>query len=64
MDSPLLCYLAQEGSELTNQNFYSEELTVQYLKRKSCGRSSLLLLPAGVRVCMCRNLWRRQPTDG
>lgn len=32
-------------------NFYSEELNVQYLKRKSCGVSSLLFLPSCLHVC-------------
>lgn len=42
-DSPFLLRDAGGGSQTYKSNFYSEELTVQYLKRKSLGKR---LLPA------------------
>lgn len=37
MNSPFLLYVTQGSSQTYKSNFYSEELTVQYLKRKSLG---------------------------
>lgn len=46
MDSPFLLYVTHRGSQTYKSSFYSEELTVQYLKRKSLGKTAYYsLLP-------------------
>lgn len=52
---PFCCYVTQGGSRTYKSNFYSEELTVQYLKRKVTRGNSLLPPPSRV-LCACRNL--------
>lgn len=50
------CFVTQGGSQTYKSNFYSEELTVQYLKRKSLGKTSFSFLPHTLFVCVgiCR----------
>lgn len=45
-------YVTQGGSQTYKSNFYSEEFTVQYLKRKSLGKTSSSFLPHTLFVCV------------
>lgn len=56
-DSPFLFRDAGGGSQTYKSNFYSEELTVQYLKESHWGNTFLLAPSHG--VCVCGRLHRR-----